>query len=160
MILGNIFAEKMSLFTHNAAVLCRKWIITYMQTLVFRKQATFFAKVDKNRWKVLIITLNPGTLLGLNLFSTQCKNEFLGQRASLFICKCEYRLYVSQFSGGYTVFYIHAYPSTRIVYMCILTVTLMYLYCLFFFSVYVHVVTKIMHWIDFCWQSGKSQCWT
>jgi hypothetical protein len=43
-----IFAKKFAFFAQNKAKLCKNWIIT----LVFEKNANFFAEIGKNRRKL------------------------------------------------------------------------------------------------------------
>jgi hypothetical protein len=50
------FAKKLAFFAQNKAKLCRNWIIT----LVFEKNANFFAENWQKSQKIVIITSTPG----------------------------------------------------------------------------------------------------
>jgi hypothetical protein len=55
-IFAKTFGKKSAFFTQNKAKLCKHWIIT----LVFKKNAIFFAENWRKSRKIVIITSTPG----------------------------------------------------------------------------------------------------
>jgi hypothetical protein len=53
---GKRFWQKIGVFSQNKAKLCENWIIT----LVFEKNANFFAENWQKSQKIVIITSTPG----------------------------------------------------------------------------------------------------
>jgi hypothetical protein len=78
------FAKKLAFFAQNKAKLCKNWIIT----LVFKKNANFFAENWQKSQKIVIITSTPVFSVKINMYIHNfCRLKNVAQKFGIALCK-------------------------------------------------------------------------